>query len=532
LIRNILERRLSPTRRPGAKFTMTAREPRTTETFTICALRFIRKRWIFVFLLSVLVLLPCYWHRRIEAGDLGSHTYNAWLALLISKGQAAGLHVVWQWNNVAADLAMTWLGSRLGFVNAERIVVCVCVLCFFWGAFAFVAVATKRAPWFLLPAIAMISYGYTFYCGFLNYYLSLGLAFWASAILWRGRRIDWLVGALFVILTFIAHPMGFGILLALIVYVRLAENIRGLYRWLLAAGALLLLFALHWYLHRYRTEVWLGMRGLLMTGADQLLLFGRRYKFLAEIVLAFGSVSFLIAAYRDRKNSSSMQQIWTPLTLWSLLVVTAALMPGAIWLPQYVAAVSSISTRLSSVTAIVGLCVLGSVRPRKWILAGLLVCASLFFAFQYQDTATLNRMEQQIETLVGTLPHGCRVAYTMYLGADSRINFRHMVDRACIGKCFAYSNYEPGTGQFRIRITPPGSPLVSDSGLAMELGEYVVRPEDLPMAQIYQSDEADLTKLAVRELAPGEKNGRLGHHPSVSEIEERLPGHSKRAPGK
>lgn len=498
-----------------------------TMTSTSHALRFIRARCIPILLLSVLVLLPCYWHRRIEAGDLGSHTYNAWLALLVSKGQAPGLHVVPQWNNVAVDLALTWLGSRLGFVSAERIVVCVCVLCFFWGAFAFVAAATQRAPWFLLPAIAMISYGYTFYSGFLNYYLSVGLAFWAAAILWRGRRSDWIVGGVFAVLTFMAHPMGFGILLALVAYIRLAEMARGRYRWLLAAGALLLLFALHWYLHRYRTEAWLGLHGLFMTGADQLFLFGRRYKFLAEVFLALVGVSFLIAANRDRKELPLTQQIWTPLTLWGLLVVTAALMPGAIWLPQYVGAVSSISTRLSSVTAIVGLCVLGSVRPRKWILAGLLVCASLFFTFQYQDTATLNRMEQQIETFVGALPYGWRITYTMYLGADNRINFRHMVDRACIGKCFAYSNYEPRTGQFRVRVTPPASPLVSDSGLAMELGEYVVRPGDLPMAQIYQPDEANLTKLAIRELAPGEKNGRLGHHPSASEIEERLPSHSR-----
>jgi hypothetical protein len=81
-------------------------ESRATTTSTICALRFIRARWIPILLLSVLVLLPCYWHRRIEAGDLGSHTYNAWLALLVSKGQAPGLHVVRQWNNVASVSSM------------------------------------------------------------------------------------------------------------------------------------------------------------------------------------------------------------------------------------------------------------------------------------------------------------------------------------------------------------------------------------------------------------------------------------------
>ncbi len=490
---------------------------------TTRALRFVRSRWVSILALSALVLTPCYWHRRIEAGDLGSHTYNAWLALLVAQGQAPGLHTSLQWNNVLVDLALTWLGSRLGFITAERIVVSVCVLCFFWGAFAFIAASTQRAPWFLVPAIAIISYGYTFYAGFMNYYLSLGLAFGAAALFWRGTRADWILGGVLAILTLLAHPMGFGVLLALAAYIRLAEMARGWQRWILFASALLALCGLHFYLLRFRTAVGLGFRGFFMIGADQLLLFGGNYKPIAEVVLAFGSLCFVVAFVQDWKGLASLRRFWTPLTLWALLVFSAVILPGAIWLPQYIAPVGSISSRLTSVTAILGLCVLGSVRPRTWILAGLAVCAALFFRLQYQDTGALNRMEQQAETLVGGLPYGWRVSYTVYLRQDDRVNFRHFVDRACIGKCFAYSNYEPGTGQFRVRISPPGSPLVSDSGLAMELGKYVVRDADLPMAQIYQPDEADLTKLAIRELKAGEKNGRVGHQPSASEIESRSP---------
>lgn len=494
---------------------------------TTHALRFVRSRWISILALSALVLTPCYWHRRIEAGDLGSHTYNAWLALLVAKGQAPGLHISPQWNNVLVDLALTWLGSRLGFITAERIVVSVCVLCFFWGAFAFVAAPTQRAPWFLVPAIAMISYGYTFYAGFLNYYLSLGLAFGAAAFFWRGTRIDWILGVVLAILTLIAHPMGFGVLLAMVAYIRLAEMVRGWQRVLLFALALLALCGLHFYLLRFGTQPGLGFHGLLMTGADQLLLFGGHYKLIAVVVLAFGSLCFCVPAIRDWKELASLQRIWTPLTLWALLLLSAVILPGVIWLPQYIAPVSSISGRLTSVTAIVGLSVLGCVRPRRWILVGLAVCAAVFFRLQFQDTGALNRMEQQAETLIAGLPYGWRVSYTLYFNEGYRINFRHFVDRACIEKCFTYSNYEPGSGQFRVRITPPGSPLVSDSSLAMELGEYVVRDSDLPMAQIYQSDEADLTKLAIRELKSGEKNGRLGHHPPTSEIESRLPNRAR-----
>jgi hypothetical protein len=144
---------------------------------------------------------------------------------------------------------------------------------------------------------------------------------------------------------------------------------------------------------------------------------------------------------RVRRLSPTVHSVWTPLTLWGLFVANAVLLPGAIWLPQYVNAISATATRMTSVTAIFALCILGFLRPRRWILAGGIACATIFFSFQYQDTGKLNRMEQQAETLVSTLPYGSRVSYALELSEPSRVNLRHFVDRVCIGKCFAYSNY-------------------------------------------------------------------------------------------
>jgi hypothetical protein len=47
----------------------------------------------------------------------------------------------------------------------------------------------------------------------------------------------------------------------------------------------------------------------------------------------------------------------------------------------------------------------------------------------------------------------------------------------------------------------------------MQSGEYTILERDLPMAEIYQCDAKDLTQLCMRELAAGEKNGRLGYKP-------------------
>jgi len=55
--------------------------------FSASWLRF-RPQIIGGFAISALMVVPCWWHRRIEAGDLASHVYNAWLAQLIEKGQA------------------------------------------------------------------------------------------------------------------------------------------------------------------------------------------------------------------------------------------------------------------------------------------------------------------------------------------------------------------------------------------------------------------------------------------------------------
>src|SRR5262249_15271858 len=88
---------------------------------------------------SLLLLAPCWWHRHIEAGDLGSHVYNVWLAQLIAKGQAPGLYLAGRWNNVLFDVTLLHVANVIGLAAAQKVVVSGCVLVFFWGVFAFVA---------------------------------------------------------------------------------------------------------------------------------------------------------------------------------------------------------------------------------------------------------------------------------------------------------------------------------------------------------------------------------------------------------
>src|SRR5713101_10179407 len=198
----------------------------TNSTRLAAVAGFLRQFWLRVLLLFAVLAVPCFWHRRIEAGDLASHVYNAWLAQLIERGQAPGLYLARQWNNVLFDLLLLKLGNLFGFAVAQKIGVSLCVLIFFWGGFALIAAVARRPPWFLLPCLAMLAYGWTFNVGFFNYYLSLGLVFFATALVWSGRGRELILAAILAALVLLAHPQGFVWLVGCVSYVVL-------WRWLL-----------------------------------------------------------------------------------------------------------------------------------------------------------------------------------------------------------------------------------------------------------------------------------------------------------
>ena len=204
------------------------------ENATVAFLR--RRRWL-VLAASAAVLIPCFWHRRIEAGDLASHVYNAWLAQLIEKGQAPGLSIARQWDNVLFDVMLLGLAKAVGFAAAQRIAVSLCVLVFFWGVFAFITAVTERPPWLLTPCLAMLAYGYSFSMGFINYCFSIGLACFGLAVVWRPRRVDWVGGAIFAILTFVAHPIGFFWLMGMVAYMRVRSKLPGWWKLALPVAA-------------------------------------------------------------------------------------------------------------------------------------------------------------------------------------------------------------------------------------------------------------------------------------------------------
>jgi len=465
--------------------------------------------------ISALVLVPCVWHRRIEAGDLASHVYNAWLAQLIAKGQAPGLYIAKQWNNILFDVALLRLANLVGFAAAQKVAVSICVLVFFWGVFAFIRTITERPPWLLTPCIAMLAYGYSFSMGFMNYYLSLGLACFGLAIFWRGKGITWSAAGLVVAaLTLLAHPIGFLWLAGTLAYTKVREKMPAWWKLALPLAAASA-FAVIYRYTSHRPSLFADWdRGpfYLYNGADQLGLYGRRYYFLAGAAFLFGLICVAVDRYAQRHEGSSWKQFEVPFELYVVTFCATALLPENLRASLHGGWIGLLGSRLTTISAILGLCLLGHVKPRKWHLSGFSICAVVFFAFLYQDTGWLNRLEANAEKLVSDLPAGTRVIVTARAPADSRIAFiGHAVERACIGHCFSYANYEPASGEFRVRVRK-GSPVVTsstDDAEDMASGEYEVDETDLPLKQIYQCDAVDLTKLCIRGLEAGETNGRL-----------------------
>ncbi len=481
--------------------------------------RFLRESWLFVLATSTALLVPCFWHKRIEAGDLGSHTYNAWLAQSIERGQAPGLWLANQWNNMLFDTSLSRLGNVLGLRVAEKICISVAVLVFFWGAFAMIGAMARRAPRPLTPCLAMIAYGWTFQQGFINYYISVGLAFFGVAFLLRGKGLELALALALLPLIWMAHPLGVVVLLGLGMYVTRATKLSPRRQLTLLAGSGFLLVAAIAFVAA-RFSVLRPEEGPLQTlmkynGADQLMLYGARYRLPSAMLVIFVVTCMVLDARLRRTQKESWIIYFLPLQIYGLTLLAAILLPSVVMLPGYAAPFGFLPARLTSVTAVLACCLLGAARPQKWHFPCLAAIAAVYFVFLYSDTAKLNKMEEQAERYERVLPPGQRVISTIWPFYGSRLLTHHLVDRACIGQCFSYGNYEPSSGQFRVRANP-GNPFVLADVASVneaESGTFVVRAQDLPIFEIYQCD-LNLTELCMRELAAGERNGAVGVQPA------------------
>ena len=454
-------------------------------------------------LTSLLLLVPCYWHSRLQLGDLSSHIYNAWLAQLIESGHAPGLAIVPQTTNVLFDLMLSGLFKTLGAEAAQRISVSLALVTFVWGAFAFVSVVSGRRAWGLMPAIAMLAYGWVFHMGLFDFYLSLGLCFWALALAWEWnpRRVAAAVPVL--IVAYVAHGLPVAWTVALLAYVWLARPMPPRHRAILMAASLAAMVAGRAVVTGMMPYIWRPQQVVMITGTDQLWVFDVKYAapFLALLLVSVLLFVRLLGASGARDVLSGL-----PFQVGVLTAVGVLIVPTRLQIPGYNHALVFIAERMSLAVGICLCALLAAAPMRPYHRYALGLVALLFFGFLYRDEGALNAFEDRMTSLVSQLPPGQRVVSAI---DDSTLRIgvlTHMIDRACLGRCYSYANYEPSTAQFRVRAVAENPIVVltyTDSS-SLQAGTYVVKPRDLPLYQVVL-DQAG--HMGIRILTAGAQSG-------------------------
>ena len=438
-----------------------------------------RSRWLYV-LVSLLLLLPIYWQPRVQAGDLSSHIYNAWLSQLIESGHLQGLFIVTQTTNILFDLLLSGLFKLVGAEAAQRISVSLTVLIFIWGAFVFAAVVSGRKPWPVLPCIMMLAYGWVFHMGFFNFYLSLGLGFWALALLWQPNPRRVAGGAVILAVAYLAHGLPVAWVAGLAGYVLVGRRLSVRARVYLIAALLSGMMLVNGLMARTLITQWSAHQITLTTGLDQVWVFDAKYYGLMIALLFLWAIMFL-----NLIHLSDARQVVLSMP-FQLCVISAGavfILPTSILFPGFHHALAFIAERMSLGVGICVCALLACANPRRFERLSLAAIAVVFFAFLYHDERALNSFEDRMQDTVAALPAGQRVISAINDPA-LRVNaVAHMIDRVCVGRCYSYANYEPSTAQFRVRAETPNAYVTNsyqDSWL-MQMGYYAAKPTEIPL---------------------------------------------------
>ena len=468
-------------------------------------------RWAYV-AASLLLLAPCCWQERVQAGDLSSHIYNAWLAQSIQSGRLRGLAIVPQWTNVLFDLLLAHLLQHWGAAAAQRVATALAVLVFTWGAFAFAGAVAGRRPWHILPWIAMLAYGWVYHMGFFNFYLSLGLCFWARALVWIWSARRAAVAAAILAVAFAAHALPVAWTVCLLAYGAVAGRLSAKWRAATFAASLAAIALLHAAVASRVYTTWSVWQITLVTGLDQVVVFDVKY-------LAAGAGLLLVWTLSLRNLGGARRLTESmPLQFASLTAAGIFILPSSVLLPGYHNVLAFLAQRMSLGVAICLCAALAPARPRKLELYAGMLAALLFFGFLYTDERALNDFEDGMERAVATLPPGQRVVSAFSDPGLRVLALTHMIDRVCVGRCYSYANYEPSSGQFRIQVTSENKYIAStyEQSWQLQHGTYIVRESDLPL---YLVDFDADGRMAVKRLKAGEPGGTT----AWSVLQYRLP---------
>lgn len=347
--------------------------------------------------ISILLLAPCYWQPRLQAGDISSHIYNAWMSQLIESGRTEGLMMVRQTTNILFEVLLAGLFPVFGAEFGQRIAVSIVVLVFVWGAFAFVSTVTGRRSWHVMPCLAMLAYGWVFHMGFFNFYLSMGLCFWAMTLAWdmNPRRMIWAL-PLFA-LAYMACLLPVIWAAGLLAYVFVARRITPFQSSCLIAGFVVFLAAFYVIAGHLLVT---GRSVAQLTSAtginDEWMADSKYYWVLMGLAVVWG-LWFL-----SLLRGSGARQVVAGIP-FQLCVVSAAavfILPASVLIPGFYHSLSYIAERMSLGVAVCVCACLGAVDPRRLERWALTAVAITFFVLMYADERATNSAEDRMEYLI------------------------------------------------------------------------------------------------------------------------------------
>lgn len=465
------------------------------------------RRCAAIFGLSLLLILPVLLQRHVQAGDLASHLYNTWLVLLVKSGEPLGLEIVPQYSNILFDWWLEGLWRFGGPVFAEKAAVSASVLLFFWGAFLLLTRLTGRPAWPDAPLLAMLAYGWVYHRGFFNYYVSCAIGFWAIAFAISRGWQRWLAAPTLAFAV-LGHLLGAIVSCSLLAYVLLWDRVPPRHRRWLFAAAVMALIAVAAAAAAALPSAWKAARFLHLTAATSVLAYGPKYLVPGLILVNFWALA-AHAAWRPGKIDPGSWSVAS-----SLAVLTAAALlalPASLQWPGTLHPLHFIDWRLALWFTVLLHGTLAHRLTRRLTALACSAAAAVFFVFLALDWRALGQLEQALHSAVRTVPPRSRLVADITAVPLDMNPLIHMIDRACIGHCFSYANYEPSTAQFRLRALPQ-SPAVLDSPgkvLALQQGHYVVRQQDLPLYGAFLRG-AHPPSFLVRSLQAGEQVRRTG----------------------
>jgi hypothetical protein len=450
---------------------------------------------------SLALVLPVLLQERVQAVDLASHLYNTWLVLRVKSGEPLGLEIVPQYSNVLFDWWLEGLWRIGGPAFAEKAAVSLAVLAFFWGG-VFSPVAPGRALRMAFGAASGhaglwlgLSPGFLQLLSLVRLWvLGVGLAAAGGKQAPRGLPLLAVAAA--------AHLLGASVAAGFVAYLLLWRQTSGSKRrWILAAAVLALAGVAAGIAWRLPSN-WHSERLLHLIGVTGFLIYGTKYTLPALIV-----AGYWIGVLPSHAQSKQSLDFSPPAAHLAFLCGAALLLlPTAIHWPGTRFPLNFIDWRLALWFTLLLHCWLATLSPARFTLAACSTAAAVYFLFLAADWRILGRFEQALHEAVRRAPPESRVVTNVTSFSAYMNPLLHLIDRSCIGHCYSYANYEPGTFQFRLRALP-GSPVVIDSPtklVALQEGTYELQPRDLPLFGVYLDQTAGSFRFQVRPLEPGE----------------------------